>query len=358
VSPDTRGSKRTLRPDWSRNRCLIYLPQGFLNFITEGLNYTSVKPGVFLWIVVISVTLTLTACGSAVTTTAAPSGQKGSATAWPFEFSILTLNAFLLPRPWFRTDQMARARWLTGHLSGYDAIVFQELFDDKARKLLLSGIAEEYPYATRVVGRADTLIRQDGGIVIVSRWPIEKERAMTFGRVCKAQDCLADKGVAYARIVKGNRRYHLFGTHAQSDFSGNSAMVREEQFQLFHSFVSSQIISGQDPIIFAGDFNVDCNDFGEVERMLTLLDANIPEPCSSLYTWNPSKNTLADGETSQFLDYVMLSKSYLQPLISRVEVLPLQSEFYDKRDLSDHYAVAGHFVFRSQSRGFDAHLRP
>lgn len=300
--------------------------------------------------VVIFAIFGLTSCGTTVNANVPLSGHKGPATLRPFEFSILSLNAFFLPRPWFRTDQVSRAHWLIGHLSGYDAIVFQELFDDEARRVLLSGIAEEYPYSTKVLGREDTLIRQDGGVVIVSRWPIEQEQEMTFGAICKMQDCLADKGVVYAEIAKGSRSYHLFGIHAQSDFRGNSAKVREDQFQLFHSFVTAQMISRQDPIILAGDFNVDCNVGSEFQRMLVLLDAQAIDSCSGLVTWDGTNNMLVDGESHQFLDYVLISKKHLQPLMSRFDVLPLRSELYAKRDLSDHYAVAGQFVFHPQAR--------
>lgn len=292
----------------------------------------------------------LTIFGTTVNANVPQSGNEGPTTLRPFEFSILSLNAFLLPRPWFRTDQVFRAHRLVNHLSGYDAIVFQELFDDKAREVLLLGIAEEYPYSTKVLGREDTLIRQDGGVVIVSRWPIEQEHEMTFGAICKAQDCLADKGVLYAEITKRSRSYHLFGIHAQSDFSGDAARVREDQFQLFHSFVTAQTISHQDPIILAGDFNVDCNVDSEFQRMLELLDAQVIEPCSGQVTWDGTNNMLVDGESHQFLDYVLISKKHLQPLMSRFDVLPLRSELYAKSDLSDHYAVAGQFVFHPEIR--------
>lgn len=273
------------------------------------------------------------------------------APAWPHAFAVLTFNAFMLPAVVFSSGQRTRAQLLLEQLSGYDAIVFQELFDEGARDILLSGLATEYRYATRLVGRGSGLLREDGGVIIVSRWPIEAEAQITFGGTCASVDCLADKGVIYARIVKGSRRYHLFGSHAQSDAAGSFPAVRDAQFRLFNAFVEAQEVPPDEPVLLAGDLNVDCHDRDAHERMLRALHATEIRPCGDRYTWDGVANELASSRVREYLDYVLLSARHQQPYLAWSEVLPLRSENYHRHDLSDHYAVVGRFIFAPLSAG-------
>src|SRR5690606_17101089 len=174
-------------------------------------------------------------------------------------FDVLTFNTALLPEPVSYTLPSVRAGLMAPHLEGYDALVLQEAFVDGWRDALLDALAAAYPYRGDLVGSdgAGGLgLRQDGGILILSRWPIVRTATLTFGDTCSGTDCLADKGVAYVAIRKGDHTYHVFGTHAQSSFGLDAAAVRARQFELFAAFVAEQDIPTDEVVLLAGDFNV------------------------------------------------------------------------------------------------------
>jgi sphingomyelin phosphodiesterase len=51
----------------------------------------------------------------------------------------------------------------------------------------------------------------NGGVFIVSRWPIELSVGIEFSKCVGVVDCAARKGVLYARINKNGERFNIFG---------------------------------------------------------------------------------------------------------------------------------------------------
>ena len=122
-----------------------------------------------------------------------------------------------------RAQMIAQADFMQGQ----DAIILQELFDNGSADTLLNGLKAEYPHQTQVLGRtksgwdatlgaySDATI-EDGGVAIVSRWPIEEQIQYVYKQGCGA-DYLSNKGFVYARINKNGENYHVIGTHAQAE---------------------------------------------------------------------------------------------------------------------------------------------
>lgn len=261
----------------------------------------------------------------------------------PYVLDVLTLNTALLPELVAATRQADRAAAMAPHLTGYDVLVLQELFVNAWRDRLLDELATYYPYRTDVVGvdgaRGNPL-RQDGGIVILSRWPIVRQAQMAYGPTCSGTDCLADKGVAYAAVTKGPQTYHVFGTHAQSEFGFHVERVRADQFALMRAFIEEQEIATDEPVLLAGDFNVDAAT-PELADMLAILDAVRPATIGMLrQTWDPQRNKWARGP-AQWIDYVLLSAAHAAPAASWNRVVALRD---NGLDLSDHFAVWGRIV--------------
>lgn len=266
-----------------------------------------------------------------------------AATDAPHVLDVLTFNTALLPSIAARTRQGERAAVLAPHLVGYDVLVLQELFDDRLARPLLEELAAVYPYRTERVGRDGARRlpwRQDGGVVILSRWPIEREAQMTFDATCSGTDCLADKGVGYAAVRKGDRVYHVFGTHAQSVYGSGVADVRASQFALLRAFVDAQGIPTDEPVVLAGDFNVDAW-LPELGSMLEVLRAVRPPTDGTMrFTWDPAGNALAH-HGGEWLDYVLYAADHAAPAAAWNRAVPLRHEGLD---LSDHYAVWGRLV--------------
>lgn len=253
---------------------------------------------------------------------------------------VLTFNAALLPEPAASTRQAERAARMAPHLLGFDVLVLQELFINRQREALVAALADAYPYRTELVGRDGARglpWRQDGGIVILSAHPIVAEAAMTFDEVCSGSDCLADKGVAYAAVRKGAFTFHVFTTHAQSIYGRDPPAVRAAQFALLRAFVDAQGIPADEPVIIAGDLNVDAYT-DELDDMLRLLRAAWPPNAGEIrFTWDPETNALAVGP-QQWLDYVLVSVDHAQPASAWSRALPLRE---GDLDLSDHFGVWG-----------------
>lgn len=243
-----------------------------------------------------------------------------------------------------------RLKQIKDKVKGYDAIVFQELFDNSERSIFLNALKSEYPYQTRVVDRAGS--PEDGGVLIVSYWPIEKEVQMTFDQ-CAGSDCLASKGVIYAKINKGGNPYHIFGTHPQAWSTKEGRAVRAQQFEQMRAFIDAQYINGAEPVVIAGDLNVDKIKYlPEYEDMLkTLVSEEVPRFKSYPYTFDGAVNAwVTDEEKKQkeYLDYVLYSTSHLSPDSSSSKVIIPRStnvDLFTKYDLSDHFAVSARLTF-------------
>ena len=278
-------------------------------------------------------------------------GLAGEGSA--YTFNVLSWNLYMRPTTLFFNGQMIRAGLIAGYVANYDAIVFSEAFDDDARAVLINGLKSRFPYRTSIVG-ADSGIKQDGGVFIMSRFPIEVQAQKTFGSTCGSDDCLADKGVMYARINKYGRRYHLFGTHTQAHTSASDISKRKAQFGIVKAFVTSRNIPVTEAVLIGGDLNVDRIKYPtEYTEMLGILEAAQPGRTGFSYSYDSSTNGLASESGREYLDYVLYSTKHLRPASAANEVLFLKTsrpwkEFVwesDYWDLSDHYALFGSFTF-------------
>lgn len=263
----------------------------------------------------------------------------------PRVLDVLTFNAALLPEVAAATRQAERAARMAPHLVGYDVLVLQELFVNAWREALLEELADAYPHRGDLVGSDGARMmpwRQDGGVIILSRWPIERTATHLFGRTCSGTDCLADKGVAYVALRVGERLVHVFGTHAQSRYGADDAAVRAAQFAQFRAFVDAQGIPPDAAVLLAGDFNADAFS-DELASMLATLDADWPEVVGDVRaTWDPGANAFAGGRRVQWLDYVLVARGHAAPAEATNRALPLRD---GDLDLSDHFAVHGRFVW-------------
>ena len=269
-------------------------------------------------------------------------------------FNVLAYNIYMRPISLFANGQFIRASLLPGKLRGYDAIIFSEAFDDDVRNYILPGLRTEYPYATPVVG-TDRGVEQDGGVIIVSKWPIEAHDQRRFQGTCAGSDCMSDKGVMYARINKEGKRYHVFGTHTQAWPTSEGAEVRRQQFDILKQFIDSKGIPAGEPVMIGGDLNVDKAKFPDQwQDMLTRLNAADPGPIGHPYSFDPATNRLAEqGAPSEYLDYVLYSKAHARPSRTYNEVRMIRSDeewkeyFWEYAfwDLSDHFAQYGRFEF-------------
>ena len=259
-------------------------------------------------------------------------------------FRVLTYNAHLVPWPIDNENSDEAAARIGAVIGDYDVIIFQEAFEDSSRDILKNSLMAKYPHQTDVVGK-DGIFTQDGGVFMVSKWPIEYTAQRLYGDVCRGGlfgdngDCLADKGVLYARIRKEGKPLHVFGTHMDADAKdkpGHDRDIREQQMAIIRNLIDDLHISPQEAVVIAGDLNVDLYRSGEYASMLRNLGSVHPLPPGG----DARGFTTDDGR--QYLDYVLYSERHVMPEYSSNEVVFPR---YQGKDLSDHYAVHGDFGF-------------
>lgn len=260
-------------------------------------------------------------------------------------FDVLTYNVAMGPLLSENRDE--RALLISKELGGHDVVLLQGAHSEFHRKVLLTALEDEYPHQSRVLGQA-RLLKQDGGVVIVSKWPIERQRQRPFDDVCNGTDCLADGGVLYARINRDGQPLHVFATCLQS--GAENGQTREDQLRILRGMIDDLEIPADELVLIGGTLNVDRfadERTGAFTNMLIILNAAHPPPAkggSHEPTLAPNENPLAHGRAPQHLDYLLYSEAHLRPLTASSTVQRIAAE---GRYLSDHYAVSGHFVFGS-----------
>ncbi len=270
------------------------------------------------------------------------------------DFTLAAFNVFLRWRfPIFPDGQRQRAEHMAPYLddASFDALALCELFDPVSRERLLELLRPAYPYRTRLVGAAQSgFLRGNGGVMILSRWPIELDAERVFTPRSPMDEWFANKGVVYARINKCGHRVHVFAAHAYARWREH--YVRRRQFESVGEFVRERAIPSDEPVLIAGDMNVHRGFDEDYRHMLDALDAHHPRIHGHGFTYDPHHNRLASGEARLYVDYVLYSRRHRRPVECSNEVarptcrdwrvFPWQSGY---RELSDHYPVIGRFAF-------------
>lgn len=287
------------------------------------------------------------------------------------EFKLLAHNVFMLPssiKPGWGQEQRAALIAQASYIKGQDAVILNEVFDNTASALLLDGLKTDYPHQTGVLGRSrsgwDATLGaysdstpEDGGVAIVSRWPIEQRIQYVYSQGCGA-DYLANKGFVYARLNRNGQLVHVIGTHAQAADTGcpdgKGGAVRASQFSELQGFLSAKGIPADQVVFIGGDFNV-IKDTTEYRDMLERLQVSAPDSyAGSDTTYDTRRNGLANyqypNHAPEYLDYIFVSRNHRQLPFWHNQALDtpaprwsatLAGATWQFQDYSDHSPVAG-----------------
>ncbi|WP_329522970.1 sphingomyelin phosphodiesterase, partial [Leptospira santarosai] len=302
-----------------------------------------------------------------------PSSGRTYSNPQNLEVKILSHNVSLMPTQlpgWADWGQKERAEQIASsdYIKNQDVIVFESLSDPNTRKILLDGIRSQYPYQTDAVGRTRSgwnatlgTYRQstsaDGGVVIVSQWPIEEKVQYIFNNPGCGPDSSYNKGFTYVRINKNGKKFHVIGTQVQtvgpacSDL-GRSA--RRSQFGNIKDFINTKTIPADELVLIAGDMNVTRGSI-EYYEMLTNLNVSEPKYAGIPFTQDPKVNSFTAlkhrGSEPVYTNYVLVSKSYFQPQVwQNLAYDPISPKIWERSnghisyELSDSYPVYG-FVY-------------
>ncbi|CAO3566611.1 unnamed protein product [Mortierella alpina] len=284
----------------------------------------------------------------------------------PSSLSILSNNVFLMrtlfwEQPWeqaTRAQLIAKAEYIKHH----DVVILQECFRNQYCEGLKQELHSEYPYATPSIGdgregwlstsgkyRQELL--ENGGVVILSKWPISKMRQFIYLSGC-GTDIAANKGIAYAELDIHGTKVHVFGTHMQSDDdlcrAGQAARVRAQALDDFYYFVQAQQIPKDELVVMVGDFNIE-RDSSEYEEVLKRLRVARPTSFKGAdWSFDTKRNGIARERyptaPSQNLDHVLVSTQHKIPASVVETTLLVHSTPWTRgsctfNEFSDHYPV-------------------
>ncbi|WP_158527305.1 endonuclease/exonuclease/phosphatase family protein [Pelagibaculum spongiae] len=245
----------------------------------------------------------------------------------------------------------SRLNQMPAVMAGYDALVLTEVFDHIQTTQLLNELRTEYPYQSSDVFTVGKLM--GSGTRILSRWPISVEDSFKY-TVCNGIQCAATRGVIYLKINKQGNPYHVFATHTQSEDDDANRNMRLAQLQQMGEYIRSLNIPADEPVIMAGDFNVNKIDLAEDRDYLeAVLGATEPANRGHGFSYDADTNFWAKQPYVQFLDYTLTSNNHLQPNSAYQEIFAprtMTDALWGEWDLSDHYAARGVFSYPTESQ--------
>ncbi|MEU6982332.1 sphingomyelin phosphodiesterase [Streptomyces sp. NPDC046324] len=305
------------------------------------------------------------ALAAATLATAAPSASAAEAP----RLKVLSYNTFLFSKtlyPNWGQDHRAKAIPTASFYQGHDVVVIQEAFDNSSSDALKANSAAQYPYQTPVMGRSKTgwdatsgaysaTTPEDGGVTILSKWPIVRKEQYVYKDACGA-DWYSNKGFVYTVLDVNGTKVHVVGTHAQSTdpgcSAGEAAQMRSRQFKAMDAFLDGKNIPANEQVIVAGDMNVDSRtpEYGTMlsDAGLAGADARTGHP----YSFDTELNSIASerypDDPREDLDYVLYRSGNARPANWTNNVVLEQTApwtvsswgtRYTYTNLSDHYPV-------------------
>lgn len=246
-----------------------------------------------------------------------------------------------------------RGNLLPAQISEYqDVVCFAEAFDDVPREdhLIPAMEAAGFSYRTEILNEPGGLIPfpVNGGVIIFSRWPIEVEDEIDYAECGQAaSDCLARKGVKYARINKLGKRYHVFGTHMDAGGNADDIYARRTQMAEIRDFISDLNIPENEPVLFGGDFNTD--PIGSDMDYQAFVDTMHPIIPKHIGFWESSFS----DDFGKIIDHAWGDRRHLVPTEITNEIITIRSldpVLWDISEFSDHRCVLGRYSYPDFSK--------
>jgi endonuclease/exonuclease/phosphatase family metal-dependent hydrolase len=203
---------------------------------------------------------------------------------------LLTLNAFLRPAPISHSprhggdNKDARLAAILCMMQRYDVVCLQEMWELYDR----SAFCAQFPFSAR---SPSSLGKTDGGLLILSRYPITLADFTPLTQHATFPDTLVNKGFMKARIdAGGGRVFTVVNAHLQATYTECEG-VEAQMKQL--EYVCAQ--TAHEPnLIVCGDFNADA-----LEQRVRARTRSILYPLVDAAPQEPTITCVYDAITGQ-----------------------------------------------------------
>lgn len=250
--------------------------------------------------------------------------------------SLFNWNVFLRPRI-LKDKQLERVPLIAEFilLNNCDIIVLQEVFDRRARRVLIDSLDAIYPFYTSIGKK--TIWGVSSGVLIASKTPLLNERSLSFKKGT-GSDKMAKKGVVFVETVINNDTLTIAGTHLQAGQTKKRATIGKSQLAQFSSaFKDLNFSTG----ILAGDFNT-IHGTTDYKEMLLVLNVEHKMLDSQFqFTANFEENELYPSIGSpEWIDFIFLRGRSTSQYLDLVVVPHSNNGKY----ISDHEPLIGRFI--------------
>uniref|UniRef100_H3H0L1 Endonuclease/exonuclease/phosphatase domain-containing protein n=1 Tax=Phytophthora ramorum TaxID=164328 RepID=H3H0L1_PHYRM len=162
-------------------------------------------------------------------------------------FEVLQYNLFGRPYEVSNDGQSERLQRVPESLhrisATIDVVTFAEADIGAQRDEMLAQFRKfGFNYSTSILHDPDPFTSLlNGGVMVVSKWPIIREAQHVYRNACHYSDCLAAKGVKYARLLKtvdgSSKIFNVFATHMQAWSTPDGRSDRIQQAKQMRAFI-------------------------------------------------------------------------------------------------------------------------
>ena len=246
--------------------------------------------------------------------------------------TIISYNIGLLPYNIKNFDILEKI------INNYDIILLQEFFTNLffSKKKWLLNFCKKYKY--NIIAKEDCGIFSgkliDGGLVILSKYPIVKVRNFNFGSKSFSYDRLAHKGFLNAIIKINNKKISLYNLHNQSFYKKfkNPYFIQNYQLKKLNDFINKN----DKYIIVGGDFNIESQYIRKYIKNIKIYDSK----CPTIYIKYDQDNIEQTTDCEEEKNYIPYYFDYFLTKNINMKVKTYANRF------SDHKYITSTITFK------------
>jgi sphingomyelin phosphodiesterase len=272
------------------------------------------------------------------------------------KIKVLSWNIYMLPSIIKASGKKPRAVAIGRLLreSDYDVIVFQEAFQQKARRIIFEQLKDKFPFQAGPANQKLISYRTNSGLWIFSKHPIVFTKSIVF-KNRSGIDAFSRKGGLMAEISVDGMHVQIAATHLQNS---GQPWVRQSQCVEFYNRLLKPFQKEGITQIICGDFNINhkSEEYGFMLQTLQAEDGDIFGDVRYSYDRKNNDVTNETGKAGELIDYILVKSADINSISTTRRIKRLQTHWHpNHKDLSDHYALEAEVMFLPHRLAFNFH---